>query len=324
MGVQSIDLREFHKTLPDLLDCLYRSIYDDSAAQTFMKNVGRISGATNVVLSFSGGDELPGKFSTIYGQELIATYLPMRLHDPWMTEVMQRSNRAAVLGTELVSSSVLRKTEMYEHVYRPLNIEYMAASGSTRESGLPSYLCIQRSDDDFDDSVKLLLETFHPHLNRIEGIYQAYLNGSVRSTSTLPMADTGSLVEHVYAQWAAVFGSLGLAPYSYECLSQPLVPRFVTPLMDEDEVFRWLVTVVPDVPAQRISVYVRLFPELPGLIDLSSAESRLMTELIRGYSIPEICRIFGRSRNTIKTQMRNVLAKLGQKSQRELLDHFPP
>ena len=324
MSFQAVNLNEFQADLPDLIDWLYRSLYDETATQAFVGKIGRITNASNVVLSFSGGIELPGRFLTANGHGLIAKYLPMRWQDPWMKEVVALSDRSAVLGSEVLSKRDLKKSEVYEHIYHPLDIEYMATTASATASGLPSYLCIQRFRNDFQADVKVLLETLYPHLVRIEGVYQAYLNNSVRSSITLSMDNLGELVDHVCAQWAAVFGGLGLAEYSRQCLANAIVPRFVTPLMDEDGLFRWLVTVVPDKPGRRVSVYVRLFPELEGMEQLSPAESRLLAELIRGYSMAEIGQKFGRSRNTIKTQMKNLLSKLAFRSQRELLDHFPP
>jgi DNA-binding CsgD family transcriptional regulator len=58
---------------------------------------------------------------------------------------------------------------------------------------------------------------------------------------------------------------------------------------------------------------------LNGLFDLSPAEARIARSLVEGQSIKDIANASGLSRETIRTQLKSVLAKTGTRRQAELV-----
>lgn len=314
------------RLLPGIIEGLYEAVFDDESAYAVLHELKRWCGAREVVLSFSSGDRLPSQQRMVNGEERIPPHVALSLQDPWLAELLDEQRNAMVLRSGVVTPDEDCAGKIYTRIKAPPHGAHVACALVPHADAAPSYVYLQRSRsaDDWDAAIGALLRGLYPHLQRAAQVYQASLRHPVNAFSSVTLSNPQQMVEAVQELWASVFGALAMSPFSLNCLSSPLPPRRVTPLEDCDGSLRWLVTAIPDPMLARASLYIRSFPSLVGITQLSETERHLLIELIRGYDVAHYSACYGRSKHTVRTQLKSLMRKLGCRSQRMLLDQFPP
>lgn len=342
-----------------LIELIYGAAFEENSWADFLKLLSRALPDGKATLFHHNTSTNSGTWELNYGFPDIATRQYGGYYskiNPWMRPAAVRPIGIGVVAEQMLEAPLFQRTEFYNDFYR--NDVGQTAVGVTvqREADTSILLSIATSRTDANENLYAaqLLSRLSPHVRRVF----RHIKSSAKNIDgvVLDAVGVGSIIVSSLGTISAVSGIAGgildtgivagrgtNSSLRFCCeraklaLNSMLRRDYTGPYTSEHAVHGTRVTLVRMVNSElayllhgpSVAVLFEAFSGrsnsasvIAAAYKLTEAETRCLRGLLAGASIHEIAEKSGRSRETIRTQVKSLYTKLGVSSHIELLCSF--
>ena len=129
-------------------------------------------------------------------ENLMETFGRLVFENPLVVHYQRSGDGRAVRFSDVTSQAKLHATELYREIYRPLGVEYQVAFTLPSSPERLLAIALSRTDSDFTDQERDLLNLARPHL--IQGYRNAVAHSTLMRTRRFSSEQAGeALLEHI-------------------------------------------------------------------------------------------------------------------------------